>query len=120
MRLAIAKFKDMAPNPAAVSIQEAVEKLVLEQLRTNFVPAPWQVFRDEELWTQKPNLVFADNEDALRKLFKNYAKTGINKIPYAKAIELFTTDCSIKLDKFDAIYCYGMSLSTCTDLLKLT
>ena len=26
----------------------------------------------------------------------------------------------IKIDKFDALYCFGMSLSTCTDLLKLT
>jgi len=34
----------------------------------------------------------------------------------AKAIQLLTTDSSLKLDKFDAIYCYSMSLSTCVDL----
>ena len=44
----------------------------------------------------------------------------MNKIPYAQALQLLNQDCSIKMDKFDAIYCFGMSLSTCTDLQKLT
>mmetsp|Transcript_23764 Transcript_23764/g.31812 ORF Transcript_23764/g.31812 Transcript_23764/m.31812 type:complete len:111 (+) Transcript_23764:2203-2535(+) len=110
----------MAPNPNVVSVQEAVEKMIIEKLKPNFVPAPWQVFRQEELWTQKVNLVFFDNEEGLRKLFARYAKPGMNKIPFEKAVQLLTSDCSIRLDKFDAIYCYGMSLSTCTDLLKLT
>lgn len=55
----------------------------------------------------------------MRQLFAKYAKPGLNKIPFEKAVKLLTTDCSIRLDKFDAIYCYGMSLSTCTDLNKL-
>ena len=38
----------------------------------------------------------------------------------ANAVQLLTTDSSIKLDKYDAIYCYSMSLSTCIDLYKAT
>ena len=38
----------------------------------------------------------------------------------ANALRLLTIDCSIKLDKYDAIFCYGMSLSTCVDLYKAT
>ena len=119
IRVSIAKFKENAPNPQVVSQQDAVETMMNEKLKPNFTPAPWQVFRDEELWTQKVNLVFHDNEEGLRKVFAKYAKPGLNKIPYEKAVKLLTTDCSIRLDKFDAIYCYGMSLSTCTDLNKL-
>lgn len=36
------------------------------------------------------------------------------------AIRLLTTDCPIRMDKYDAQYCYAMSLSTCMDLFKHT
>ena len=60
--------------------------MIVQKLRKKFTPAPWQVFRDEELWTQKVNLVFHDNEQGLRMLFSRYAKPGLNKIPYEMAI----------------------------------
>ena len=41
VRVAIAKFKDMAPNPNLVTIQDAIEKLILEHLKPNFIPVPW-------------------------------------------------------------------------------
>ena len=89
-------------------------------MRANFVPGPWQVFRDEELWTREVNLVFHDNRDGLKKIYQKYATKGSNKIPMAKAINLLTVDTPVKLDRYDAVYCYAMSLSTCTDLFKLT
>ena len=120
MRLALCKYQDLAPNPRLVGKVEAVESLIINNLREHFVPAPWQVFRDEELWTREVNLVFFDNEDGLRKLYAKYAKPSINKIPFAAAVRLLTTDCSLRLDHTDAVYCYGMSLTTCVDLIKAT
>ena len=37
---------------------------------------------------------------------------------FNNAVKLLSLDASIKLDKFDAVYCYAMSLSTCVDLIK--
>ena len=119
-RVAKTKYKDNAANPAAVPVYETVQTLISENLRPNFVPAPWQIFRDEELWTREVNLVFHDNEAGLRKLYQKYSRAGINKVSYANAVKLLTVDSSIKLDKFDAVYCYAMSLSTCVDLIKAT
>ena len=78
------------------------------------------MYRDEELWTRKVNLVFFDNAEGLRLLYQKYMNKGVSKVPFNSAIRLLTTDCSIKLDRYDAIYCYGMSLSTCADLYKAT
>lgn len=39
-------------------------------------------------------------------------------MPYDKAVQLLTQDISIKLDKFDAMYCFAMSLATCVDLFR--
>ena len=110
VRISLCKYQDLAPNPRLVGKVEAVERLIKDNLRENFVPAPWQVFRDEELWTREVNLVFYDNEDGLRKLFARYARPSINKVPFASALRLLTTDCSLRLDHTDAVYCYGMSL----------
>lgn len=35
-------------------------------------------------------------------------------------MRLLTTDCTLRLDHTDAVYCYGMSLTTCVDLIKAT
>lgn len=53
-------------------------------------------------------------------MFSKYASSGLNKIPFSNAVKLLSQDCSIKLDKHDAVYCYGMSLSTCVDIIKGT
>lgn len=82
------------------------------------MPAPWQVFRDEELWTREVNLVFHDNAESLQRVFKRFAKQPINKVPFDRAIHLLTSALMMKLDKFDAIYCYGMALQTCVDQYK--
>ena len=120
MRVAIFKYKENAPKGVIITMVECVEKLVIDCFKPNFDPAPWQVFREEELWTRHVNLVYYDNEVGLKKLFASYANQSLNKIPYANSIKLLTQDCSIKLDRFDAIYCYGMSLTTCIDLHKAT
>lgn len=110
------KYKENAPKGTIMTIHDAIERLIIEKIRPNFEPAPWQVFRDEELWTRKVNLVFHDNEASLKKVFAKYASSSLNKVPFAFAIKMLTQDCSIKLDRQDATYCYGMSLSTCVDL----
>ena len=120
VRVAIAKYKDLGPSTSAISIQEAFEQLYNENILPNFTPAPWQVFRDEELWTREVNLVFFDNAEGLKKLYQRYCSGVTQKVSYESAIKLLTVDFSIQLDKFDAIYCYGMSLSTCSDLFKMT
>ena len=120
VRVAIFKYKENAPKGVIITMVECVEKLVIDCFKPNFDPAPWQVFREEELWTRHVNLVYYDNEVGLKKLFASYANQSLNKIPYANSIKLLTQDCSIKLDRFDAIYCYGMSLTTCIDLHKAT
>ena len=69
VRVAMFKYKENAPKGTIMTIVECVEKLVMEKMKPNYDPAPWQVFREEELWTRKVNLVFYDNEAGLKKLF---------------------------------------------------
>ena len=90
----------------------------MENLKPNFVPGPWQVFREEQLWTREVNLVFHDNEEPLRRLYQMYAKQQGGKVPLQNALKLLEADCSIRMHKYDAVYCYAMSLSTCVDLFK--
>ena len=118
VRVAILKFKEHAAFPGKISITTAFEKLISDKIKPNIQPAPWQQFRDEELWTREVNLVFHDNSEGLHTLFDKYKDKQIGRIPYLSAVELLCVDCSIKLDKYDAIYCYAMSLSTCVDLFK--
>ena len=120
IKIAIFKYKDQAPKNVILTISECIEKVIVDKVMPNFTPAPWQIYREEEIWTNKVNLVLHDNEEGLRQLYQKYSKPGVGKVSYANAIRLLTTDCSIKFDKFDAIYCYGMSLSTCVDLYKAT
>ena len=120
VRVAYSKFKEYALNKDTVTMRDAVDKLIVQKLKPHAQVAPWQIYRDEELWTREVNLVFYDNEEGLRKLYQKYCKHGINKVPYAAALRLLTHDCSIRLDKFDAMYCYSMSLSSCVDLYKAT
>ena len=90
----------------------------MENLKPNFEPGPWQVFREEQLWTREVNLVFHDNEEPLRRLYQMYAKQQGGKVPLQNALRLLESDCSIRMHKYDAVYCYAMSLSTCVDLFK--
>ena len=118
IRVANCKYKEYAINGNSVTLRDAFERLIIEKLKPNLLTAPWQSFRDEELWTREVNLVFQDNADGLREIFNQYSQKEYNRIPYEKVIQLLTTDLSIKLDKFDAMYCYAMSLSTCVDLFR--
>ena len=90
VRVALFKYKEHAPKGTIMTVVDCVERLVVDKIKPNFEIAPWQVLRDEELWTRKVNLVFFDNEANLKKLYAKYASPNLNKIPFANAIQLLT------------------------------
>ena len=70
MRVAFSKFKEYAVDKNTVTLRDAVDKLIMQKLKPNAQTAPWQIFRDEELWTREVNLVFHDNREGLRMLYQ--------------------------------------------------
>ena len=58
VRIANKKFKEYSKM---TTLRDAVDKLIIEKLKPNQDIAPWQSFRDEELWTREVNLVYHDN-----------------------------------------------------------
>ena len=61
IRIANKKFKEYSNNKSMTTLRDAVDKLIIEKLKPNQDIAPWQSFRDEELWTREVNLVYHDN-----------------------------------------------------------
>lgn len=46
--------------------------MITEFVLQNFVPEPWQEFRDSQLWTIDVNDVFEANLDNIRKIYNSY------------------------------------------------
>lgn len=86
LRVASSKYKEFALNGHTVTLRDAFEKLIIEKLKPNLLPAPWQSFRDEELWTREVNLVYYDNAEGLRAVFNKYKEKEFNRVPYDKAV----------------------------------
>ena len=73
IRIAIFKYKDQAPKGLFLNMEECVEKVIEEKLKPNYTPAPWQVHREEEIWTREVNIVFHDNREGLQQLYQKYS-----------------------------------------------
>ena len=59
---------------------EAIEKTMQLHIEEKAICAPWQSFREEELWTREVNLAFEANHEGLRTLYKLYSKPLFNKV----------------------------------------
>ena len=51
---------------------EATEKLIKDCVIPNFVPEPWQEFRDKELWTIDVNNLLVSNLENLENVYGRF------------------------------------------------
>lgn len=91
---------------------------MIERLQENFEPHPWQIFRDQLLWTREVNLILDANKVGIMAIYKRYSHKKQLKVTYASAMRLMTSDTSIKLLEKDAKICYAMCLQTCAYIVK--
>ena len=79
--------------------------MINEYIKPNFVPIPWQQFRDEELWTIEVNDVFETNLDGVQKLHQSYFTPTQKYMSDKDAINLLSKDALADLTYQQAKFC---------------
>ena len=94
---------------------EAFEKLCHECVFKNFIPEPWQAFRENELWKLEPVDTLEANQMNLLKIYNwiIHLKGPTGDGAKEKAIQLaIDPDYQLQIDRLRAYHCFGMSKMT--------
>ena len=72
-----------------------------ENIKKNFIPEPWQPFRDQELWTINVNDILEANLDSLKRVYSTFF-TAVKKFMDLKdVIELYMRIAPVGLSEND-------------------
>ena len=115
LRIAAHKFTGQPSSknfPSCETLGEALEKLLLDHVLKYTMPYPWQEFRDEELWVRDVNLVFDQNVEPLRRLYRKSFTIKEPYLTYQDAVNMISRDSGLEISYKDAVRCYGLSKMT--------
>lgn len=94
-------------------MHEAFEKLLHEKILKNYIPEPWQEFRENELWKLEPHDTLEANQLNLLRIYNwMLEKKGANgDNAFAKGIRM-ATDPELAMPPYRVKHCFGMSKMT--------
>ena len=109
-RIADVKFK---ANGKVSTYHEAFERLLHEFVFKNWIPEPWQEFRENELWKLDPHDTMEVNQINLLKIYNWMLekKGATGQYAFDKGISL-ATDSEMQIPVQRAKHCFGMSKMT--------
>lgn len=105
VRLANIKYLE---TKVVKSFPEAIEKLIVECIIPNFVPEPWQEFRDKHLWTIEVNDLMEANEANLTKIYSNYKTVTKPKLEIQDCIQMCMRDANLNVSEKDISFSFGL------------
>ena len=89
VRLAKFKYVDTQIVPTCL---EALKIVIEKYMKPNFIPLPWQSFRDDELWCIEVNDVYEANMDGIQKLHQFYQTVTQKYMSNVNAVDMLVKD----------------------------
>ena len=86
---------------------ESTEKLITECVLPNFIPDPWQEFRDKELWSIDVNDIFEANLENLKRIYAHYKTPTKQQLELEDCIAICTRDTTLNISEKDVLFCFG-------------
>jgi hypothetical protein len=112
LRLGNVKFREAG---LCATYHEALDRIIKENVVPNYKPAPWQDFRERELWCVDVNDVFEANMDSLKKLYSFFFDPRKKYMSMQDALDVMIKLTPLQLTEKDAFFCYGMCKMTCVN-----
>lgn len=115
IRIANTKYRE---SGKADTFSEALE-MMLNSVLANFKAKPWQIFRDDQLWTNEVDALFSVNLDLIQKVHESITPnyTGTDE-GFRNCLDIVTRGSDIELSEKEARFCFGMSKMTVKDEMK--
>lgn len=110
VRVALARYKE---SGEVDTFTEALKLLIEDKMLKLANPEPWQIFRDEELWTLDVNDVMETNLQSLRTVYTSFM-TPIKKwMNVDDCIRLCMHDVpQLSIPEQTVVFCFAMSKMT--------